>query len=56
MTGLEYFRVFIRTYETETWTVMKKEEQAVLIFGKYLEEYKVLNMKMGNGKVGRIEN
>jgi hypothetical protein len=23
---------------------------------KYLEEYMVLNMKMGNGKVGRIEN
>jgi hypothetical protein len=22
---------------------------------KYLEEYMVLNMKMGNGKVGRIE-
>jgi len=24
--------------------------------GKYLEEYMVLNMKMGNRKVGRIEN
>jgi len=24
--------------------------------GKYLEEYMVLNMKMGNGKVERIEN
>ena len=24
--------------------------------GKYLEEYMVLNMKTGNGKVGRIEN
>jgi len=23
---------------------------------KYLEEYMVLNMKMENGKVGRIEN
>jgi hypothetical protein len=23
--------------------------------GKYLEDYMVLNMKMGNGKVGRIE-
>ena len=23
--------------------------------GKYLEEYMVLNMKTGNGKVGRIE-
>jgi len=23
---------------------------------KYLEEYMVLNMKMGNGNVGRIEN
>jgi hypothetical protein len=35
----------------------KKEEQALFIFErKYLEEYMVLNMKMGNGKVGRIEN
>jgi hypothetical protein len=24
--------------------------------GKYFEEYMVLNMKMGNGKVGRIAN
>jgi len=24
--------------------------------GKYLEEYMVLNMKTGNGKVGQIEN
>jgi hypothetical protein len=24
--------------------------------GKYLEEYMVLNMKMGNGKLGRIDN
>ena len=35
----------------------KKEEEALLIFkGKYLEEYMVLYMKTGNGKVGRIEN
>jgi len=35
----------------------KKEEQALLIFErKILEEYMVLNMKMENGKVGRIEN
>jgi len=33
--------------------VTKKEEEALLIFkGKYLEEYMVLNMKTGNGKVG----
>jgi len=24
--------------------------------GKYLEEYMVPNIKMGNGKLGRIEN
>jgi len=24
--------------------------------GKYLEEYMVINMKMGNGKLGQIEN
>ena len=40
----------------EAWTVTKKEEQAVLIFERKREEYMVLNMKMGNGKVGRIEN
>jgi hypothetical protein len=36
----------------------KKEEQAVLIFeGKIFRRiYMVLNMKMGNGKVGRIES
>ena len=45
------------SYGAETWTLTKKEEQALLIFeGKYLEEYMVLNMKTGNGKVGRIEN
>jgi hypothetical protein len=27
-----------------------------LMKGKYLEEYMVLNMKMRNGKVRRIEN
>ena len=45
------------TYGAETWTLTKKEEKAMLIFkGKYLEEYMVLNMKTGSGKVGRIEN
>ena len=45
------------SYGAEALTLTKKEEQALLIFErKYLEEYMVLNMKMGNGKVGRIEN
>ena len=45
------------SYGAEAWTLTKKEEQAVLIFErKYLEEYIVLNMETGNGKVGRIEN
>ena len=30
--------------------------EAIIMKGKYLEEYVVLNMKTGNGKVGRIEN
>jgi hypothetical protein len=30
--------------------------QELFLKGKYLEEYMVLNMKMGIGKVGRIEN
>jgi hypothetical protein len=36
----------------------KKEEQAVLIFERkiFRKIYVVLSMKMGNGKVGRIEN
>jgi hypothetical protein len=35
----------------------RKEEEALLIFkGKYLEEYMVLKTKMGNGKLGQIEN
>jgi hypothetical protein len=33
----------------------KKEEQALLIFERK-KEYMVLNMKMGNGKVRRIDN
>jgi hypothetical protein len=28
----------------------------LFVVGEYLEEYMVLNMKKGNGKVGRIEN
>ena len=45
------------SYGAEAWTLTKKEEQAVLIFErKYLEEYIVLNMETGNGKIGRIEN
>jgi hypothetical protein len=39
------------SYEAETWTMTKKQEQALLIFkGKYLEEYMVLNMKPGTEK------
>jgi len=39
-------------YGAEARTLTKKEEQALLILkGKYLEEYMVLNMKTGNRKV-----
>ena len=34
----------------------RRTSSADFLKGKYLEEYMVLNMKMGNGKVGRIEN
>jgi hypothetical protein len=45
------------TVQLQTWTITKKEEKALLnLKGKYLEEYMVLNIKMGNGKLGRIEN
>jgi hypothetical protein len=58
-TKIRLYKTLIRsvvTYGSETWTMTKKDEQVLLIFkGKYLEEYMVLNKKMGNGKLGRIE-
>ena len=44
------------SYGVEAWTLTKKEEVLLIFEGKYLEEYMALNMKTGNGKVGRIEN
>jgi len=44
------------SHGAEAWTLTKKEEALIIFKGKYLEEYIVLNMKTGNGKVGRIEN
>jgi len=36
--------------------VSRKNKLCLFLKGKYLEKYMVLNMKMENGKVGRIEN
>ena len=46
------------TYGAEVWTLTKKEEQAVLIFGKkiFRRMYGPKCENGGNGKVGRIEN
>jgi hypothetical protein len=41
------------------WSVKKTLIKPITDFrdeGRYLEEYMVLNMKMGNGKVGQAEN
>jgi hypothetical protein len=49
----------IVAYGAETWTVKKKGEQALLIFEKKIFRSiygMVLNVKIENGKVGRIEN
>jgi hypothetical protein len=34
----------------------RKNRLCLFLKGKYLEEYMVLNMKMGNGNVGQIKN
>jgi len=46
------------SYGAEAWTLTNKEEQAVLIFERkiFRRIYMALNMKTGNGKVGRIED
>jgi len=38
------------------FSLIRKNKLCLFLKGKYLEAYMVLNMKMGNGKVGRIEN
>jgi len=46
-------RFLLVTYGADTWTMTKKEEQALLIFErKMFRRIYGLNMKIGNGKVG----
>jgi hypothetical protein len=45
------------SYEAEAWTMTKKEEKVLLVFGrKIFRRIYGPNMKTGNGKVGRAEN
>ena len=55
--GLEWCMIacffFVKTVMNVFGSLKRRVE---FLKGKYLEEYMVLNMKTGNGKVGRIEN
>jgi len=51
-----YLAINLSTHNWERHLRRKKNKLCSFLKGKYLEEYMVLNMRTGNGKVGRIEN
>ena len=57
---LKLYKTLIRpvvSYGAEAWALMKKEEQAMLIFErKIFRRIYGHKYENGNGKVGRIEN
>jgi hypothetical protein len=59
-TKIRLYKTLIRpavTHGAEIWPMRKKEEQTVLICERKM--FRIIygqTMKMGNGKVGRIEN
>ena len=59
-TKILLYKILIRlivAYGAETWAMMKKEKQALLIFEKKIfRRIYGLKYEDGNGKLGRIEN
>ena len=52
---IENLYVLYESHGAETWRMTKKEHALLIFERKIFRRIEVLNMKMGNGTVGRIE-